>query len=675
MISVTQQHGVLALYYDQLKILEHSPSRCCIELVQGAETVDMYRGNYFITDALQSSLPLESCQFRESLQEGKGVCTLTFFSGEIGISCEFREHKDRLQVSFSPLPKLYNRLVLRLFALPDEHIWGCGEQFSYFDLRGKNFPLWTQEQGVGRNKATAITQTADALDRAGGDYHTTFYPQPTYVSSRSYFLHADTGGYADFDFSHAEYHRLTFWEVPASLTISHKKSLLEVVSDISLLLGRQAVLPSWVYDGIILGMQGGTGICLEKLGRMRACKVPVNGLWIQDWQGEKYTSFGKRLRWNWQWDQNLYPDLDRQIVRLAQEGVRTLGYINPYVLKDHPLYEEAKRLDLLGKREDGSIYFVDFGEFDAAVVDFTNPDAVSWYKEVIKRELLDFGLSGWMADFGEYLPTDIHLFNHRSAMLEHNRWPGYWAKVNKQAIQEQGKEGQILFFMRAGSSESLRSCPMMWAGDQNVDWSEDDGLPSALTGALSLAMSGMGLHHSDIGGYTTLYGMKRSKQLLIRWTEFAAFTPLMRTHEGNRPLDNWQFDSDQQTIDSIRTMTEIHVRLKEYLIHAVKENAEHGWPVMRPVFLHYPQSPFFTCKDIYLLGRDLLVAPVLVEDATSRSVNLPDDRWIHLFRGTRYTGGTYTIQAPLLEPAVFYRESSEFSALFASFNRGTEALL
>ena len=72
-------------------------------------------------------------------------------------------------------------------------------------------------------------------------------------------------------------------------------------------------------------------------------------------------------------------------------------------------------------------------------------------------------------------------------------------------------------------------------GDQNVDWSPDDGLASVVPAALSLAMTGHGLHHSDIGGYTTLFEMKRSKELLLRWCDFSAFTPMMRTHEGNRP--------------------------------------------------------------------------------------------------------------------------------------------
>ena len=174
---------------------------------------------------------------------------MTFSKGTISFTLTLSEQEGRLIIRPSELPAGYNRLILRIEAEEDEHVWGCGEQFSYFNLRGKNFPLWTREQGVGRNKRTKITQLADRFDRAGGDYHNTFYPQPTFVSSRRYFFHADTDGYADYDFSDPDFHELTFWDVPRRIVISSKPTFLEIVQDISALLGRQRLLPDWVYDG------------------------------------------------------------------------------------------------------------------------------------------------------------------------------------------------------------------------------------------------------------------------------------------------------------------------------------------------------------------------------------------------------------------------------------------
>ena len=161
--------------------------------------------------------------------------------------------------------------------------------------------------------------------------------------------------------------------------------------------------------------------------------------------------------------------------------------------------------------------------------------------------------------------------------------------------------------------------------------------------------------------------MKRSKELLCRWLEQATFTPLMRTHEGNKPKDNWQFDGDEETIALFARMGSIHVRLKAYLQACVEENAQEGTPVIRPIFLHYPQEPFYTCKDAYLLGRDLLVAPILEEGATGREVVLPPDDWVHLFTAEEFSGGTHLVDAPLGRPAVFYRKASQFASLFGEF--------
>jgi alpha-glucosidase len=272
-----------------------------------------------------------------------------------------------------------------------------------------------------------------------------------------------------------------------------------------------------------------------------------------------------------------------------------------------------------------------------------------------------------MADFGEYLPTDTYLHNGISAEIMHNAWPALWAKCNYEALEETGKLGEILFFMRAGSTGSQKYSTMMWAGDQNVDWSLDDGLASVVPAALSLAMTGHGLHHSDIGGYTTLFEMKRSKELLLRWCDFSAFTPMMRTHEGNRPGDNWQFDGDAETIAHFARMTTVFTTLKPYLKEAVALNAKSGLPVMRPLFLHYEDdAQTYSLKYQYLLGRDILVAPVHEEGRSDWTLYLPEDNWVHAWTGETFHGGEITVEAPIGKPPVFYRADSEWAALFAS---------
>ena len=308
---------------------------------------------------------------------------------------------------------------------------------------------------------------------------------------------------------------------------------------------------------------------------------------------------------------------------------------------------------------------MDFGEFDCGVVDFTNPDAYEWFKGMIKKNLIDFGLSGWMADFGEYLPTDVSLFNGESAMVEHNHWPVLWAKCNYEALEETGKLSELVYFMRAGGTGSQRYCPLLWAGDQCVDFSIHDGLASVICAALSAAVMGNGLHHSDIGGYTSLYENVRTKEVFLRWAEMTAFTPVMRTHEGNRPDTNFQYYDDEDTMREFARLTRIHVALTPYLKDLVEENAVRGIPVQRPLFFHYENDPqTYQIQTEYLLGEDLLVAPVYLSGKDEWEAYLPEDEWVHLWSGREYRKGKIKVAAKMGEIPVFYRKASRYRTLF-----------
>lgn len=659
--------GGIEISLDGKTVLRHLPEEPFATAGRGAGRFLMHHGNFRIRDRLEERVALRDCEVLASDSSG----ALLRFSRDARFRLEARcaIEDGRLVIRFSSQDTGANRWWFTLPGEDGEHVYGCGEQFSFLDLRGRRFPLWTSEQGVGRNRARWVTWMADAADRAGGDYWWTFFPQTSFVSSRRLWYHLDTSAYAVFDFSAARRHELSCWALPHRLVIGTAATMRGLLVDQSAHFGRQPELPDWIYDGVILGIQGGTDACLEKLGRARAAGVPVCGIWAQDWQGINVTSFGQRLRWNWEWDRERYPGLDGAIERLRAEGVRFLGYVNPYVAAGRSLFVEASARGYLAKDGKGADYLVDFGEFTAGIVDFTNPAAFAWYKGIIGRNLVGLGLSGWMADFGEYLPTDAVLASGESAEVAHNAWPVLWARCNREAVEESGR-GDTLWFMRAGGPGSQRHCPMMWAGDQNVDWSMDDGLPSVITAALSLGLSGHGLSHADIGGYTTLFRMRRTKELLLRWTELAALSPLMRGHEGNRPARNWQFDSDAETLAALARMGRFHAALKPYLKALVAENAATGIPVMRPLFLdNEGDEAAWSIKDQYFLGSDLLVAPVVKRGARRRRLHLPPGAWVHLWSGQRHSapapsGRTTTLEAPLGQPPVLYREGSDWADLF-----------
>jgi alpha-glucosidase len=270
-----------------------------------------------------------------------------------------------------------------------------------------------------------------------------------------------------------------------------------------------------------------------------------------------------------------------------------------------------------------------------------------------------------MADFGEYLPTDVVLYDGSDPMIRHNEWPMLWAKCNHDAVVESGKWGEIVYFMRAGATGSQKYCPLIWAGDQSVNWSLDDGLASTIPAALSAGMTGCGLNHSDIGGYTSLHGNIRTKELFMRWAEMGAFLPFMRTHEGNRPAENFQVFQDDEAMEHFAVCTDVFTDLTEYRRAIVKENAEKGTPVQRPLFMQYENDQrAYDIQYEYLFGPDVLVAPVHEEGKTDWDVYLPDDQWVHLWTGTSYQGGDHNVPAPIGQTPVFYRKSSPYATLF-----------
>lgn len=566
----------------------------------------------------------------------------------------------RLVVSWQgDIPEGVNRFRVYISTNADEHIYGCGETYSRLDLKGELVRIWVAEHQNTRRISGKIIREKLQGKRPEktlpfGKYES-YYAQPTFVSDDKYFIHVDTNAYSEFDFRKPEEIALCLQE-PPRFTVGWGDSFEAVSENLSGLLGRQKALPDWVYDGGILAIQEGPEAVDRKLKKAFLAGVKVNGVWCQDWSGCRRTDFGYQVMWNWRYDESLYPDLPGKIREWREDGVHFLGYINPFLAIEKDIYREAAKKGYCVKDREGKDYLVTITTFPAAMVDLTNPEAYCWYKDLIKKNMIGIGMSGWMADFGEYLPVDSVLCSGEDPAVIHNTWPAIWAKLNREAIEECGKQEEVFFFTRAGHTGTVAHSDMMWTGDQHVDWSVDDGLPSVIPATLSLAMSGFCITHSDVGGYTTIMHMRRSKELLMRWEEMNVFSPLFRSHEGNQPVNNVQFDGDEELLSHLARCTAMHVKLKSYLKECVAEAQNRGIPVMRPLFYHYDEAEFRTEKTEYLLGRDILVAPVLREGDLTRSCILPEDRWVHLFTGREYSGGIVEIPAPLGQPPVFVRK-------------------
>ena len=632
-----------------------------LEIGSGENCFSMKRGSFVYK---QKNSNFRSLQFVKKTKTADG-CDLLYRDSITAqdIRLCLRQEEKRLTLSWEgEVPEGVNRFRLCFGTNSKEHIYGCGETYSKLDLKGELVRIWVAEhQNTSRISGKIIREKLTGKHPARTlpfRKYESYYAQPTFVSDDKYFVHVDTNAYSEFDFRNPEHITLHLQE-PPRLTVGWGDSFEEVSENLSALLGRQKKLPDWIYDGGILAIQEGPDAVDRKLDKAFRAGVQVNGIWCQDWSGCRRTGFGYQVMWNWRFDQELYPDLPEKIREWKEKGVHFLGYINPFLAIEKDIYREASKKGYCVKDKEGKDYLVTITTFPAAMVDFTNPAAYEWYKDLIKENMIGIGMSGWMADFGEYLPVDSILYSKEDPALVHNTWPAIWAKLNREAIKECGMEEEIFFFTRAGHTDTIAHSDMMWTGDQHVDWSVDDGLPSVIPATLSLAMSGFGITHSDVGGYTTIMHMRRSKELLLRWEEMNVFSPLFRSHEGNQPVNNVQFDDDDELLAQLAKCTAMHKKLKNYLKGCVAEAEEKGIPVMRPLFYHYDEEALYTEKTEYLLGRDILVAPVLQEGAVSRNCLLPKDRWVHLFTREEYGGGSVEIQAPLGKPPVFVRKDSE----------------
>lgn len=577
------------------------------------------------------------------------------------------EHSEIIEVT---LDQCHEPISTTFFSTPTVNgarYFGGGEQFSNVELTGKKVPFLVEENGIGRSN-DAASRLAGIVGADGHEW-STYCPIPVVFSNFGFAYMIENDCYSEIDLSengrigfrvHDDTLRLRIWKA---------ESPKALISHISNYLGRQGLVPEWTY-GTWLGLQGGKSKVNRILKETQAFGNPVSAIWIQDWVGKKDTKIGSRLHWEWKPDEKVYPNFKQYTDSLNEAGIKVLGYINPFLLKGTAMCQEAMEKELVVRKFNKEPYLIPFGGFDGYILDLSKPETQVWIKEVIKTNMIGNGLTGWMADFAEWLPFDAILYGGQDPKDYHNRFASEWARLNREAIQEAGQEGEVLFFSRSGWTGSSKYSPVFWAGDQLVDFSKADGLPSAINAIISSSISGIFLNHSDIGGYTAIKfpfskNHLRDKEAFFRWIEFEAFTPFFRTHEGLLPDDMVQFYSDSSTQAFFARFGKIHKQLQPYFERWVKKAQEVGIPIIRHPWVEFPfDMECINTEYQFFVGRHMIVAPVTEPGQLGVTAYLPAGDWIHLFTKEKYKGRQWvTVEAPIGTPAVWVKKDSQVASM------------
>jgi alpha-D-xyloside xylohydrolase len=482
---------------------------------------------------------------------------------------------------------------------PDEGIYGFGESFTRLNKRGQR----------------VLAYLRDAMGAQG---RFQYKAVPFFVSSRGYgmFVHTsapvafDVG--AEYDAHHAIYSGDEMIDIFVFLGTPK-----DVVSEYTAITGRSPVPPLWSFG---LWMSRITykseAEVRDVAAKLRQYRIPADVLhldtgWFEtDWRSD------------YQFSKSRFTDPAKMIADLKKEGFHISLWQYTYFTPKNALWKELVNGNLAVKDQGGRLATED------AVLDFTNPKAVEWYRGKLAA-LLRMGVSVIKADFGEGAPLEGIYANGRTGWYEHNLYP---VRYND-AVWTLTKEitGDGIIWGRSAWAGSQRY-PLHWGGDAE---NTNSAMAAELRGGLSLGLSGFTFWSHDVGGFVN----RAPRDLYRRWMAFGALTSHMRTH-GAPPREPWGYDSAM--VKDWQNGLGLRYSLMPYIYAQAHVASAKGWPMLRTLFFEYPDDPTsWTIEDEYMLGASLLVAPLFTDSATSRRVYLPPGTWIDYQSGRAYAGAAW----------------------------------
>ena len=518
------------------------------------------------------------------------------------------------------------RLHLGFRTSTTEHWRGFGEH-GHTIMPPARFDTWVEEGPVGLGPLSRWLRFTGRVPIPKGPYPS-YATLPLWLSSVGY-----SAWFENFELLRWQI-RTTLrtvegWTNKLTLHIVVGNNPLQVLERQSLVLKRAALPPDWIFGPWNDSVRGQAHA--EALAsHLRQERIPSSVLWIEDWMGSWEDS---RRFWmrplSHKVDDLLYPDFPSLSEGLHRTGFRLLGYFCPEITNGSVLYNAALEQGLLVKDQNGDPVTINVLDIDHGEVDFTHPEAEAWIHQHWFQPAYNQGFDGWMADFGEYLPTNAVLHDGSHGWQRHNQWPLLWQKVNRTFWDQKRPNGDYTFFVRSAALGSHHVAPILWGGDSDTDFDPADGLPTVVPQAISAQLAGFSYWATDIAGYMT-FGLTRpsTKKLYIRWLQLASLLPVMRTHHGTARPRNWDWDKDLETRLIYTRYARLHTSLFPFWYHLSRLAATRGHPLIRALFLEFPHDPVAWMVDQeFLVGDRLLVAPVIKPQSNRHRVYVPPGRW------------------------------------------------
>lgn len=533
----------------------------------------------------------------------------------------------------------------------NEHFFGLGERFASVDHRGLSLYSYAEEGGTGRGESAAKDFTAPLPNGPS----MTYFPVPFFLSSAGYAVHLNTTYRTELHFASEAPDK---WRAVANAdhwaaTIYVHQDPLASIADYTADTGRAPIPAPWVFGPRRRVGRNDMVDGVPEYQKMRERKIPVTSI-------DDAMHFLPALS-----HLGIEAELATWTANLHASGYKAMAYNNPYVAQNHPNattdYEFGKTNNFFVRRPDGQPAITEFVSgklLRISAIDLTNPDAVKWFQDLLRRTL-DLGYDGWMHDFGEYIPREAVLFDGRKGDEFHNAFPVLSAKAAHD-LMEAERPGDYLFFVRSGGSGTQKFVPAVWGGDAEATFDDSQGLPSSMRSGMNLGMSGVPYWGSDMTGFKCLTGDPNDKEIFLRWVEFGAVSPIMMEQNAcKNPIGDkvkWKLFNDEETILHYKKYAGLHTRMQPYFQVLAKEASETGRPLMRHPFLMHPDAPeAWAIEDAFFLGSALYVSPVVQRGQTSKDIWLPPGKtYVHWEDLSVHAGGTTPkIAAPLGKMPIF----------------------